>query len=257
MCADMRFQSTFARVEKKFVLTAGQADGVIRALNDHGFRENVFGSPLIQSVYYDTPDFMLTRRSIERPNYKEKLRMRTYGHPDGTSPAYVEIKKKVNGIVYKRRTSLPLDQAVQAVARKRLLPGNGQIGREIEWFIHSYPGLRPAVLIACERRAFENPEEGLRVTFDSGVRYRDRDLDLTHPAEGTCLLPRGEILMEVKVPGAYPLWMTDLIWKIGAVPTHFSKVGTAYAGHILPVRRESLLLRAGQHSVLQEVPYSA
>ena len=257
MCTAQGFENTFARVEKKFVLDPEQAERVIRALDSHGFRENIFGSPLIQSIYYDTPDFMLTRRSVERPNYKEKLRLRTYGHPDGASPAFVEIKKKLNGIVYKRRTSLPLGQALDAVARDRFLPENGQIGREIEWFIRSYPGLRPAVLIAYERRAFENPREGLRLTFDANVRFRDRDFDLTRPAEGTRLLPHGGILMEVKVPGAYPLWLADLIWEVGAVPTHFSKVGAAYTDFILPRRREAVRARVRERSKQQEVLYSA
>ncbi len=234
MCTENAFRSTFARVEKKYILTPTQAETIIAALGGRGFRENIYGSPLIQSIYYDTPDHLLVRRSVERPGYKEKLRLRTYGDADPASPAWAEIKKKVNGIVYKRRTGLPLAQAASAMASGRLPEENGQIAREIEWFIRCYPGLRPACLIAYERRAFEQPAEGLRLTFDADVRFRGRDFDLTLPAAGTPLLGPGEILMEVKVPGAYPLWLTGLIWQVGARPVHFSKYGTAWVRHIRP-----------------------
>ena len=239
MDTEKRFADVFARVEKKFILSAGQAREVIAALLGEGFTENVFGSPTIQSVYYDTPDFALVRRSVERPDYKEKLRLRTYGRPNAGSPAYIEIKKKVGGIVYKRRTGLPLDEAEEAL-RSGILPEEcGQIGREVEWFLRRYPGMRPAALIACERRAFENPAKGLRVTFDANIRCRDRDFDMTRRTAGTGLTEPSEILMEVKVPGAYPLWMAGLLWECGARQVHFSKYGTAWTDVILPRRTET------------------
>ena len=148
-------------------------------------------------------------------------------------------KKKVGGIVYKRRTGLPLDEAEEAL-RSGILPEEcGQIGREVEWFLRRYPGMRPAALIACERRAFENPAKGLRVTFDANIRCRDRDFDMTRRTAGTGLTEPSEILMEVKVPGAYPLWMAGLLWECGARQVHFSKYGTAWTDVILPRRTET------------------
>lgn len=257
MCTEQGFANVFARVEKKYILTQDQAVRIISALDEQGFQENIFGSPLIQSIYYDTPDYTLVRRSIERPNYKEKLRLRTYGNPGHGDSGFIEIKKKVNGIVYKRRTGLPLDQARATLRQGQLPDESGQIGREIEWFVHCYPGLRPAAIIAYERRAFENPEQGLRLTFDANVRFRDRDFDLTHPAWGVRLLKPGEILMEVKVPGAYPLWLTNLIWETGARAVHFSKYGAAYTNFIQPRLQTPVRVLKPGKITMQEVRFSA
>ncbi len=226
------YQSVFARVEKKFFLDEIQCEKISDALRAQSFDRPVFGSATIQSIYYDTADCLLARRSIARPPYKEKLRLRAYGTPDRDARAYVEIKKKAAGIVYKRRTGLPLAEAVAALSRGSMPASCGQIGQEIDWFIHLYCGLRPSALIAYERDAWEKPAEGIRVTFDRDIRFRAGDFDLTHRPVGTRLVPEGRILMEVKVPGAYPLWLTDLIWSVGAKPVHFSKYGTAYADFI-------------------------
>ena len=231
------YQSVFARVEKKFILDAGQAAQIIQELRSRGFQEIAFGSPLIQSVYYDTPDYLLARRSIERPVYKEKLRLRAYGQPDANAPGYAEIKKKVNGIVYKRRVELPLMEAPAMLMQGCLPESTGQIGREINWFVRRYPGLSPAAMIAYERLPLELPEEGLRLTFDRNIRCRFDDFDLTHPAVGTPLLKPGQVLLEVKVPGAYPLWLVRLLNKVGARQSHFSKYGTAYTEYLSKVRR--------------------
>ena len=234
MSGEKGFQSVFARVEKKFLLDDRGAAFLVQGLEAHGFRELCFGSPLIQSLYFDTADYLLVRHSVERPDYKEKLRLRVYGRADRTSTGWVEIKKKAGGIVYKRRTGLPLPEALAAISTGVLPEETGQIGREIAWLLHRYGGLTPAALISCERRSFEKPEEGLRVTFDRHVRFRDRDFDMTRPPSGTELLPPGRVLAEVKVPGAYPLWLTRLLWESGARQTHFSKYGTAYTDCIRP-----------------------
>ncbi len=231
------YQSVFARVEKKYLLRAAQCESVIGALREHGFEELNFGSPLIQSIYYDTADHLLARRSVERPEYKEKLRLRTYGRPTPASPAYVEIKKKVDHVVYKRRVGLPLPVAMADIAAGSLPDSAGQIGREISWLLRFYGGLSPAALIACERSAWEKPSEGLRVTFDRNIRFRCAVFDPTRPASGSALLPDDTILMEVKVPGAYPLWLTGLLWNTGARQTHFSKYGAVYTEHIVPAQR--------------------
>ena len=110
----------FARVETKYLLTAAQAAAVERGLLRQGFRRMDFGSPRVQSLYYDTEDFVLIRASLERPVYKEKLRLRAYGEPGTISGAYLEIKKKYRGVVYKRRTALPLREAMDGLTAGEL-----------------------------------------------------------------------------------------------------------------------------------------
>lgn len=223
----MADQSVFARVEKKYLLDEGQARLMVGALRLRGFTMLDFGDPAIQSLYYDTEDYLLIRRSLERPNYKEKLRLRAYGRPTPDGRSYVEIKKKYRGVVYKRRVQLPLNVALAAIEKGQMPAECGQIGREIDRCIAFY-GLKPKCMILYDRDAWTSDREEVRVTFDRRVRCRFDRLDVTAPQEGELLLPDGQVILEVKVPGAYPLWLTKLLCGIGARRVHFSKYGAAY-----------------------------
>lgn len=228
----MAEQSVFARIEKKYLLDEAQARAIADALCHRAFRLLDFGDPAVQSLYYDARDFCLIRRSLERPNYKEKLRLRVYGQPDADGRSYVEIKKKYRGVVYKRRVELPLGQAVAGITAGRMPPDCGQIGREIDRCVAFY-GLEPKCMILYDRDAWVSGEEDVRVTFDRCIRCRFDHLDVMRPQEGDALLPEDQVIMEVKVPGAYPLWLTRLLYSAGARPVHFSKYGTAYRRYIL------------------------
>ncbi len=228
----MAEQSVFARIEKKYLLDEAQARMIADALRRRAFYLLDFGDPAVQSLYYDTPDFCLIRRSLERPNYKEKLRLRVYGQPAGDGRSYVEIKKKYRGVVYKRRVELPLGQAVAGIESGHMPPDCGQIGREIDRCVAFY-ALTPKCVILYDRDAWISDGEDVRVTFDRRVRCRFDGLDVTLPQEGETLLPEDRVLMEVKVPGAYPLWLSRLLYGAGARPVHFSKYGAAYTRCIL------------------------
>ena len=231
------YQSVFARVEKKFLITEEQHAAITAALRLRGFAVQSFGSPTVQSLYYDTPDCLLVRRSIDRPNYKEKLRLRCYGEPEGGSAAYVEIKKKYAGVVYKRRTGLPLNDALSALRLGQMPESAGQIGREVTWFVQRW-GVSPKALIIYERDAWLSAmEPELRVTFDRDIRFRDEDFDMTRPALGTSLIAANQRLMEVKIPGVWPMWLHSLLAGLGVPQTHFSKYGTAYLNYLAPSAR--------------------
>ena len=151
------------------------------------------------------PDHQLIRRSLEKPVYKEKLRLRSYGPAKETSPIYVELKKKYEGIVYKRRERMILSEAVPYLAGKSEPGFDSQILHEITWFRNYYRGLAPAMYIAYDRIAcFGTEDRNFRVTFDTNIRWRTDNLCLDGPTEGTRLLEPGWYLMEVKSPGAVP-----------------------------------------------------
>ncbi len=222
------YQDVFCRVEKKYLLTSAQADTLASALEANGMRRDGYGRHTISNIYYDTPDFELIRRSLEKPVYKEKLRLRAYGLPGRSDDVFVEIKKKFKGVVYKRRVALPLDTAARCLREGRLPEASGQIGREIGYFLHFWQPI-PQALVAYDREAFFCPErDDLRVTFDSAIRYRLMDLDLSHGARGRLILPVGERLMELKLAQAMPLWLPPLLERIGARCVSFSKYGTVY-----------------------------
>ena len=160
--------------------------------------------------------------------------MRSYGVPAGGDRVFVEIKKKYDGVVYKRRiTAAPADAAAFLRTGKSAAP-LGQIGREIAWFQRTYHA-EPKVLLAYDRTAFAGVDDpAVRITFDTDIRWRTTALDLRRGDYGTPLLPPGQILMELKLPGACPLWLSRALTDIGARQTSFSKYGACYKTCILP-----------------------
>ena len=227
-------QENFARVETKYLLTSAQAEAMEAGLVRQGFRRMDFGSPRVQSLYYDTADYALIRASLERPAYKEKLRLRTYGEPGTLTMSFLEIKKKYRGVVYKRRTALTLREAAEGLAAGRFPETAGQTGREILWMNRRY-GLRPASVISYDRDAWSSEKEpGVRITFDRNLSFRDWALDLNSRDPGILLLPGDLRLMEIKTGGHLPLWLAALLRETDARRTHFSKYGLAYQQYILP-----------------------
>lgn len=228
----MAVQCCFQRYEKKYMLSPDQLAGMLEGMKPY-VRPDEFGRYTICNIYYDTDDFRLIRASLEKPVYKEKLRMRSYGTPGDGDEVFVELKKKYAGVVYKRRTVMPAADAVAYIHDGRAPEREDQICHEIDWFMHSY---RPApkVFIGYDRTAFTglaNPD--LRITFDTNLRWRDADLDLRAGGHGSPIIPAGQILMEVKTPGAAPVWMARLLSEINAFPTSFSKYGACYKENIL------------------------
>lgn len=243
-----KMQFSFRRYEKKYMLTPEQLRGMLAGMKGH-MRPDEFGRYTICNIYYDTDDFRLIRASLEKPVYKEKLRMRSYGVPNDEDKVFVELKKKYDSVVYKRRTVMSAGEAVSYIHDGVVPEREDQICREIDWFMGSYHPT-PKVFIAYDRTAFaglEDPE--LRITFDTDLRWRDRALDLRAGDYGEPLLPSENTLMEIKIPGTAPVWLARLLSGIGAFHTSFSKYGAWYAQHILK--------RDLPETIRKEVPFCA
>lgn len=220
-------KTVFERTEKKYRLTAEQYETVLAGMLEH-MRVDSYGETTICSVYYDDHCDRMIRTSIQKPVYKEKIRLRAYGIPDSDTTVYVELKKKFKGVVYKRRAGMKLAEAENYLAGGDPPGENTQILREISWVRDFYKPV-PRAYIAYDRIALECPESPrLRVTFDSNIRARSDDLSLACGDRGEPLLPEGERIMEIKVPGAMPLWMCDLLTRSHIYPASFSKYGTYY-----------------------------
>ncbi len=223
----MATQYSFRRYEKKYFLTDTQYRILLEQMKRH-MKEDVYGQYTICNLYYDTERWDLIRASIEKPVYKEKLRVRSYGTPKDGDRAFIELKKKFEGVVYKRRIGMPVEQTEPYLAGKLFLKNTGQIGKEIEYFQGLYHA-RPRVFLSYDREAFAGIEDdGLRITFDTNLRWRDRELDLRAGNYGETLIPADRVLMEIKTAGGYPLWLSRLLADICAFPNSFSKIGTCY-----------------------------
>lgn len=219
---------TFNRLEKKFILTEEQYLRLKEEI-DKRFDPDEYGETKICNLYYDTPDYILITRSIEKPVYKEKLRLRTYGIPTDTSLGFAEVKKKYNGVVYKRRIVLPLPQALDFLANKYDIEKPTQISKELKYFLNFYKNLEPRIYISYDRSAFFCKEDkDFRITFDKNLTWRNYDLDLTKGSYGELLLENGQVLMEIKVSTAIPLWLVNILSELKVYTGSFSKVGTAF-----------------------------
>lgn len=219
-------QSCFQRVEKKYILTCDQYQAMLKGMAPY-VTPDAYSHYTICNVYYDTPDFRLIRASLEKPVYKEKLRVRSYGTPGSHDPVFVELKKKFDGVVYKRRVTLESWETARYLAGGKLRQ-ESQISHEIDWFMATYRAV-PAAFIGYDREAYagtEDPE--LRVTFDTDLRGRNWAVDLAKGDYGDRILPAEAILMELKIPGAAPLWLARLLSENHIFSTSFSKYGTYY-----------------------------
>lgn len=228
----MSYQAIFKRYEIKYFLTRRQQEELLGVMDPY-MKLDDYGHTVIRNIYFDTDTYRLIRHSLEKPVYKEKLRLRSYQKADQNSQVFVELKKKYNSVVYKRRVALPEHEALGWLCGSSFHPEDSQIVEEIEYFRTYYRTLHPACFLSYERDAFYSLcGDDFRVTFDSNIISREKDLSLETDVWGTQLLEPGQVLMEIKTPGGIPLWMTDFLTRNHIYKTSFSKYGEAYRREI-------------------------
>jgi hypothetical protein len=221
----------FKRYENKYILTPQQYEAILQEVEKR-MDPDEFGETTIQSLYYDTPNARLVRTSIEKPKFKEKIRVRSYGLATKDSKVYVELKRKSQGVVYKRRLSAKEDESISFYENKHSF-GDGQIAKEIDYFKNYYGKLQPYILILYDRIAFKKREIDLRITFDRNTRYRATRLTLSDGLDGTLLLEPGHVLMEIKSSLGFPRWLVDLLNEQKSYKRSFSKVGEAHKRELI------------------------
>lgn len=232
---------SFQRYEKKFILNETQYKRLLPILyeymNEDKFCKNG-DNYNIYSIYYDTLDNQVIRHSINKPYYKEKLRLRSYKAPIGENDkVFLELKKKINGIVNKRRATLTLKEAYKFL-EDRIRPKsldflNNQVLDEIEYYLNNNK-VSPMVYISYSRKAFLGKnDKDFRITFDSNILARRDNLSLQLGLYGENILPSDSYLMEVKILGAIPLWLSKTMSELEIYNTHFSKYGNEYIKYCL------------------------
>lgn len=218
-------ENVFQRYEKKYVLTYDQYHQFLDRIKDKMVLDE-YGRHTIMNIYYDTDEYALIQTSLEKPFYKEKIRLRSYGIPNEDSRAYLELKKKVNGIVFKRRVGVSYQNAVLYMDHCPCKI-HGQIMQEIDYFTHEYD-LSPKMMIAYDRMAYMHEQDSdLRITFDFNIRYRLDDLDLCHGDQGR-VLDGDIVVLEIKIAYAMPMWLSSLLSQLEIYPASFSKYGRCY-----------------------------
>lgn len=215
----MKKSMTFERFETKYILTLSQYRALNAILNQY-FEYDLYPYSHIISVYYDTDTFLLIRQSLEATTFKEKLRMRTYVNPLGNVQSYIEIKRKCDGVIYKRRKKI-----------EDGIPSSefSQVENEIEYLNQVYKSLKPRVLIGYDRKSYKALNEpDFRLTLDSNIKYRNHSIESLSDYTGDPILDSSLCLMEVKTRCGYPRWFLDYLSQNNVRKQSFSKYGIAY-----------------------------
>ena len=251
----MGYQAVFKRYEIKYKITGAQKAKIMKAMEPY-MEADRYGKSTIRNIYFDTDDYILARHSIAKPDYKQKLRIRSYSRADADSTVFVELKRKYDHLVYKRRVGVTEKEAVDWICRgKSVGMHEDQRSREIDYFLSLYDGIRPALYLCYDREAYRMKDgSDFRVTFDTNILCREHDLSLESDPYGTSILEDGMVLMELKCSGGLPLWMVRILSKERIYKTSFSKYGTAYCSFMeeTPAERAHEIAAESQAAAFRE-----
>lgn len=232
---------TFKRYEKKYLVTREQFHQFVERCGDRLIPDE-YGCYSIRNLYYDNDYYELIRASISKPFYKEKFRVRSYGNPKNGSVTFAEIKKKCDGIVYKRRISGTYDEIMSFLAGQDI-PDKAPVScQEIRQFFKRYQPI-PKVYISYDRNAYvlkENPS--IRLTFDQNIAWRTNDLDLQTETETHPLTDSEQMIFELKTDSGIPMWLSNLLSNLNIFPGSFSKYGTCYTNYLIKESEEKIQL---------------
>lgn len=245
--SDKKTNNVFERIEKKYLISQDKFDALFNRIESY-VNMDEHGLNTICNIYYDTASYGLIRNSIEKPKYKEKLRLRSYGTPYENSRVFIEIKKKYKDTVFKRRVALKLNEAENYLERGIKPVTENQILNEIDYFINFYR-IEKKLFLAYDRVAFFAKEDsGLRITFDHNIRSRAYDLDLQKGDYGRELLTQDMYLMEIKTASAFPMWLVRELSDLNIYPSSFSKYGNVYKEYLGEGLTENYSRRAFENS---------
>lgn len=231
----MDYKNKFKRYEIKYLITIEQKEILKHLIKEYMIPDKFFEST-INNIYFDTPDNLLIRRSCEKPFYKEKLRIRKYDTAKSEDTVFIELKKKFDGVVYKRRIEMDEQTAMNYLSQKINLEKASQISKEIDYFLYLYKSIQPSIYLSYNREAFlSKSDENFRMTFDKNIIFRDYDLSFKDGIYGDPILPKEIALLEIKTSLGIPNWLTKFLSSNKIYKTSFSKCGIAYK-HLLATK---------------------
>lgn len=220
------YDNHFQRVEEKYLLTQIQKEELLRKIDSYIEKDKFFESK-IHNIYFDTEDNDLIINSLNKPVFKDKFRVRSYGIPNLEDDVFLELKTKYKGVVGKRRVRMTLKEFYQYINYRKRNTDN-QILNEIDYYFQYYK-LRPAIYIAYDRCSYKGrKEKNLRITFDTNLRSRRDHLRFEKRRRLTPYFKENYYIMEIKTVGSMPLWLVRILSEMNITPTSFSKYGKIY-----------------------------
>ena len=221
----------FRRVEKKYILNERQYILFKNALKEY-MVEDEHGVSTICNIYFDTQQYELVQHSITKPVFKDKIRLRSYNIPNLNSKIYLEIKRKYDGVVSKRRIEMNLKEFYEYMNNKNSIESN-QVKKELDYYFKHYE-LEPKMFLSYYREAFYGKDDrDLRITFDNNIIARNYDLNIENGNYGISILDKNKYIVEIKTLGAMPMWLVKVLDELKISPAGFSKYGEAYTQLVL------------------------
>ncbi len=226
-------QTNFKRYELKYILTIDQYSKLMYQMPSDMMLDD-YGRHKISNIYFDTEDYRIIRHSLEKPKYKEKLRVRCYGEPSEDATAFIELKKKFDGVVYKRRIYAEQSKVFDYLCSGADSVEQSQILSEIDYFKNCYDDIKPKVYLSYQREAFVSTlDENFRLTFDFNIMTRENDVSLYSSDEDREVLSNKYVLLEAKTVMGLPNWFVEFLSENCIYKTSFSKYGTAYRTYFM------------------------
>ena len=230
-------KNIFRRVEKKYIITKEKLEELMNILDDYIVEDKYFENTIC-NIYFDSDDYTLISKSIDKPVYKEKVRMRSYFVPSLDTKVFLEIKKKYKGVVGKRRVAATLKEIYEYLENGIDMENETQIMKEIDYMFKLYD-LKPKAFIAYDRLSYHaKNNKDFRITIDKNLRARLDNLRLEYSDEGFLILDENKYIMEIKTLDAYPKWFADVLSSLKIYPSSFSKYGNLYKNYILKNKEE-------------------
>ena len=221
----------FKRIEQKYVLDEYEYKNLLKLINSHLEKDEYFKSNIC-NIYFDNDNYDLIINSLEKGFYKEKVRLRSYSIPKLNDKVFLEIKSKLDGVVYKRRVTLSLKDFYEYLDGKMPKTSNPQIMKEIDYTFKKY-NLKPKYFIAYDRTSyFDKDDETFRITFDENIRSREDDLHLEYGDSGKLYFDNKKYVMELKAGNGLPMWFIEVLSNMKIYPRSFSKYGSIYTNKV-------------------------
>jgi SPX domain protein involved in polyphosphate accumulation len=213
------------REEQKYYLTPNDYKKLFLKIKSY-LKPHEYFRERIYNIYFDNDYDDLIINSLEKPIYKEKIRLRSYNIPSKKSIVFLEIKKKYNGLVNKRRVILTYEEAKSYLENGIIPSKDKQIMKEIDYCFKKY-ALKPKISITYDRDSYlAIDDENLRITFDYHIKSSLTNLKLTN-LDTEKELNNGYI-MEIKTLRGLPNWFTTALSDLKVYPISFSKYGEIY-----------------------------
>ena len=213
------------RYEQKYLLSKEEYNNLINLIENYLVKDKYF-METIYNIYFDNDQFELINRSIEKPIYKEKMRMRSYYKTDNDTNIFLEIKKKYADTSNKRRVIISYKDYLDYINKGIIPECDKQIMSEIDYCFKNYK-LKPKIKLVYDRLAYNlKNNDSFRITFDTNVRYNLNNFDFNNEDDITFM--NDGYIMEIKTFNGIPLWFNKVLNNLNIYPTSYSKVGKIY-----------------------------